>query len=193
MKERVQHITNIKESVLFKLDLKAQNFLIQAAENYLEYMQTYDKGLEIIKLQNVSKDIFGLCLQLEYRLKSIESLILRTPLGDFVLEKESEEHISIVAYDEKSKTLSLSMSENLCEELFKQRESLQLISDLKFLVQNVIHFYSQEYSLQLPTIPPSLKPNIDALQELQMPPHSEQLNALKGIFENPLCYIWGAE
>lgn len=192
MKERVQHITNIKESVLFKLDLKAQNFLIQAAENYLEYMQTYDKGLEIIKLQNVSKDIFGLCLQLEYRLKSIESLILRTPLGDFVLEKESEEHISIVAYDEKSKTLSLSMSENLCEELFKQRESLQLISDLKFLVQNVIHFYSQEYSLQLPTIPPSLKPNIDALQELQMPPHSEQLNALKGIFENPLCYIWGA-
>lgn len=192
MKERVQHITNIKESVLFKLDLKAQNFLIQVAENYLEYMQTYDKGFEIIKLQNVSKDIFGLCLQLEYKLKSIESLILRTPLGDFVLEKESEEGISIVAYDEKSKTLHLSMSENLCEELFKQRESLQLISDLKFLVQNVINFYSQEHSLQLPTIPPSLKPDIDALQELQMPPHLEQLNALKGIFENPLCYVWGA-
>ncbi|WP_297812957.1 AAA domain-containing protein [uncultured Helicobacter sp.] len=182
----MRRITNIKECALSSLIA----FLIQVAENYLEYMQTYDKGFEIIKIQNVSKDIFGMRLQLEYKLKSTENLILCTRLGEFVLEKESE--ISILSYDEKSKALSLTMSENLCNMLLKQKESLQLISDLKFLIQNVIHFYSQKHSLQLPTIPPPLKPDIDALKTLQTPPHLEQLNALKGIFEYPFCYIWGA-
>ncbi len=190
--ELVRHTINIKECALFSLNSHSKAFLIQAAENYLQYMQTYDKRFEVIKLQNISKDIFGLRLQLEYKLKSTETLILRTPLGEFTLEKESEENISILSYDEKSKVLSLNVEERLCEKLFKQKESLQLISDLKFLVQNVINFYLQDYSLQLPMIPPTLNPDIDALKELQIPPHLEQLNALKGIFKSPFCYVWGA-
>lgn len=188
----MRHTTNIKECALFSLNSHSRAFLIQAAENYLQYMQTYDKGFEIIKLQNISKDIFGLRLQLEYKLKSTETLILRTPLGEFALEKESDENIGILSYDEKSKALSLNVEERLCEKLFKQKESLQLISDLKFLVQNVIDFYLQDHSLQLPAIPPALNPDINALKELQIPPHSEQLNALKGIFKSPFCYVWGA-
>ena len=176
-------ITNIKEYALLNLTTQTQDFLVCAAENYLQYMQTYDKGLEIVKIRNISKDIFGLSLQLEYKLKSTESLILRTPTEEFILEKESEEAMSILSYDEKSKVLSLSMEERLCKKLFAQKESLQLISDLKFLVVNVMNFYLQEHTLKLPTIPPLLKPDIESLKDLPTPPHLEQLNALKGIFE----------
>ncbi|WP_416828976.1 AAA domain-containing protein [Helicobacter ganmani] len=185
-------ITNIKDYALLNLTTQTQDFLVCAAENYLQYMQTYDKGLEIVKIRNISKDIFGLSLQLEYKLKSTESLILRTPTEEFILEKESEEAMSILSYDEKSKVLSLSMEERLCKKLFAQKESLQLISDLKFLVVNVMNFYLQEHTLKLPTIPPLLKPDIESLKDLPTPPHLEQLNALKGIFESPFCYVWGA-
>ncbi|TLD85593.1 hypothetical protein LS69_008765 [Helicobacter sp. MIT 05-5294] len=194
MRERVRHTINIKECALFdlSLDSASKDFLIGAAENYLQYLQTHDKGFEIIKLQSITKDIFGLRLQLEYKLKSTESLILRTPLGEFALEKDSKEEIGILTYDERLKVLHLSVEEELCAKLFAYKESLQLISDLKFLVQNVINFYLQDYSLNFPAIPPILKPDINALKDLQTPPHQEQLNALFGIFKNPFCYIWGA-
>lgn len=50
-------ITNIKEYALLNLTTQTQDFLVCAAENYLQYMQTYDKGLEIVKIRNISKDI----------------------------------------------------------------------------------------------------------------------------------------
>ncbi len=192
MRVHVPHITNIKECALFSLNPTTKDFLIRASENYLQYLQTYDKGFEIIKIQSIEKDVFGLRLRLEYKLKSIESLILKTPLGEFVLDKESEQGINILAYDEHLKILHLSIEEDLCQKLFSQKESLRLVSDLKFLVQNVINFYLQDYPLCFPTIPPILKPDIDALRDLQTPPHLEQLNALKGIFDNSFCYVWGA-
>lgn len=165
-------------------------FLTDCAQNYLHYLIAFDKGYEIIKIRSIARDIFGLILQLESKLKSLESLLLRTSLGEYLLNN-TESEINISAYDERNKILYLNVESNLCETLFLKKDSIVLISDLRFLVQNVIDFYSQELPLSLPTNAPNLTPNIESLKDLEAPPHAEQLNALHGIFSSPFCYIWG--
>lgn len=165
-------------------------FLTDCAQNYLHYLIAFDKGYEIIKIRSIARDIFGLILQLESKLKSLESLLLRTSLGEYLLNN-TESEINISAYDERNKILYLNVESNLCETLFLKKDSIVLISDLRFLVQNVIDFYSQELPLSLPINAPNLTPNIESLKDLEAPPHAEQLNALHGIFSSPFCYIWG--
>ena len=165
-------------------------FLTDCAQNYLHYLIAFDKGYEIIKIRSIARDIFCLILQLESKLKSLESLLLRTSLGEYLLNN-TESEINISAYDERNKILYLNVESNLCETLFLKKDSIVLISDLRFLVQNVIDFYSQELPLSLPTNAPNLTPNIESLKDLEAPPHAEQLNALHGIFSSPFCYIWG--
>lgn len=164
-------------------------FLTDCAQNYLHYLIAFDKGYEIIKIRSIARDIFGLILQLESKLKSLESLLLRTSLGEYLLNN-TESEINISAYDERNKILYLNVESNLCETLFLKKDSIVLISDLRFLVQNVIDFYSQELPLSLPINAPNLTPNIESLKDLEAPPHAEQLNALHGIFSSPFCYIW---
>lgn len=165
-------------------------FLISAAENYLEYLTHTNKGYEVIKIQNITQNIFGFTLILESKLKILDSLILKTHLGDFPLTQNDSE-ISISAYDEKNKILYLNIESTLKNDLFKHKESLELISDLKFLVQNVLHFFLQDLPLNLPTQPSIIQPNISALTQLKIAPNNEQILALEGIFKNPFCYIWG--
>lgn len=165
-------------------------FLIDCAKNYLHYLTAFDKGYEIIKIDSITKDIFGLQLQLESKPKNLETLTLRTFYGEHPLNKEESE-ISITSYNEYTKILSLTMETALCDLLLSKKDSIILISDLRFLVQNVINFYSQELPLSLPQKTPSFLPNIDSLKNLKIPPHKEQLNALNGIFSHSFCYIWG--
>ncbi|TLD85139.1 hypothetical protein LS70_000885 [Helicobacter sp. MIT 11-5569] len=165
-------------------------FLQDSAQNYLQYIETFDKGHEKIKIRSINRDMFGLHLQLDSKLKSLESLALRSHLGEFLLEEDSEE-INISAYDDRTKTLYLNIESPLCNSLFNHKESLELISDLRFLIQNVINFYAQELPLKLPTTSPNFIPNIASLKDLPTPPNQEQLNALYGIFKQPFCYIWG--
>ncbi len=166
-------------------------FLRQIAENYLEYLTLTDKGYENIKIRSVSSDIFGLYLQLEYPLKSLESLFLRSPLGEFALNEE-ESSVQVGFYDEKARKLFLNIEHPLSTELFKYKDSLELISDLKFLVRNLINFYARELPLGLPSSLPTLTPDIEALNTLPTPPNAEQLQSLRGIFSSSFCYVWGA-
>ena len=164
-------------------------FLQNCAENYLQYLIASNQGYEILKIQTIHRDIFGFHLQLEAKLKSLESLILRSELGDFILQEDAE--ISILAYDEKTNALYLKIESELCDSLWLQKDSIKLISDLRFLVQNVIDFYTQEISLKLPTTSPDITPNFDILKDLPTQPNKEQLDALEGIFTHSFCYIWG--
>ena len=170
--------------------MESNAFLQEVAQNYLEYLTTSDKGIEKIKIRQIDKNIFGLQLQLDTKLKSVESLALRTAFGEFLLNDNTED-VSITAYDEKARMLYLNIESKLCDSIFKYKDSIALVSDLRFLVQNVIDFYAQDIPLALPTATPTLHPDIDALKELQPPPHEEQINALRGIFTYPFCYIWG--
>ncbi|MBX7490041.1 AAA domain-containing protein [Helicobacter turcicus] len=165
-------------------------FLFDCAQNYLQYLTAFDKGYEKVKIRSIKQDIFGLCVQLESKPKSLETLALRTNFEEYLLGDNKSE-ISISAYDERTKTLHLNVESNLRNTLFAQKDSIMLISDLRFLVQNIINFYSQEYPLSLPKNAPDFMPDIASLQDLPTPPHAEQLRALHGIFSNPFCYIWG--
>lgn len=170
--------------------MESNAFLQEVAQNYLQYLTASDKGIEKIKIRHIEKNMFGLQLQLDTKLKSVESLALRTAFGEFLLN-DSAKNINIAAYDEKTRTLYLNIESELCDSLFAHKDSIELVSDLRFLVQNVIDFYAQDIPLALPTTTPTLHPNIDDLRESQPPPHKEQLEALHGIFTSPFCYIWG--
>ena len=168
--------------------MESNAFLQEVAQNYLQYLTASDKGIEKIKIRHIEKNMFGLQLQLDTKLKSVESLALRTAFGEFLLN-DSAKNINIAAYDEKTRTLYLNIESELCDSLFAHKDSIELVSDLRFLVQNVIDFYAQDIPLALPTTTPTLHPNIDDLRESQPPPHKEQLEALHGIFTSPFCYI----
>ncbi|WP_299546603.1 AAA domain-containing protein [uncultured Helicobacter sp.] len=165
-------------------------FLTNCAKNYLQYLTQTDKGHEIIKIENITMDIFGLQLKLDSKLKSLEALVLRTSCGEYLLDNETSE-INIAAYDERAKILYLNVESNLRHLLFENRNSIALLSDLRFLVQNVINFYTGEPHLALPTKTPSFLPDITSLRQLKTQPSTEQLDALYGIFSKPFCYIWG--
>ncbi len=165
------------------------SFLCNVAQNYFDYLEKFDKGYESIKIKFITQNIFGIAIHLAYKLKSTENLALRTKLGDFVLDEKGE--ISISSYDENTKTIYLNVDSKLKDKIFKIKDSIELVADLKFLVKNVYDFFSQNHPLFLPQNKPELNPDIDNLKSLKIPPNKEQLEALKGIFNTPFCYIWG--
>lgn len=131
---------------------------------------------------------------MEKRIFSLEDLIFSFKNEEFSLE---ELGIEPLYYDENKKTLALAIPSPLKEEILQNKTELKLYSDLKFLILNLINFYSKNPSLSLPKNPPTLlsltelERHLQTLKDFQNPPNEEQLLAYKQIFTQELCYIWG--
>ena len=189
MREPVQLILNTKGFNLNSLTQDSYDFLIESAQNYYDYLVENNLGYDEIKIQSISKTIFGLQLTLYSKLFSLEGLVLRFLDEEFPISENLSIQTSF--YDEKHKILSLEIEESLKNQLFEKKNEIRLFSDLKFLVKNILNFYLSLKPLHFPTTLPRISPDIQALKDLENPPHQEQLEALEGIFSKSFCYVWG--
>lgn len=189
MREPVQLILNTKGFNLNSLTQDSYDFLIESAQNYYNYLVENNLGYNEIKIQSISKTIFGLQLTLKSELFSLEGLVLRFLDEEFPISENLSIQTSF--YDEKHKILSLEIEESLKNQLFEKKNEIGLFSDLKFLIKNILNFYLSLKPLHFPTTLPRISPDIQALKDLKNPPHQEQLEALEGIFSKSFCYVWG--
>lgn len=122
MREPVQLILNTKGFNLNSLTQDSYDFLIESAQNYYDYLVENNLGYDEIKIQSISKTIFGLQLTLYSKLFSLEGLVLRFLDEEFPISENLSIQTSF--YDEKHKILSLEIEESLKNQLFEKRMKL---------------------------------------------------------------------
>ena len=176
----MQLILNTKGFNLNSLTQDSYDFLIESAQNYYDYLVENNLGYDEIKIQSISKTIFGLQLTLYSKLFSLEGLVLRFLDEEFPISENLSIQTSF--YDEKHKILSLEIEESLKNQLFEKKNEIRLFSDLKFLVKNILNFYLSLKPLILQTTLHRISPDLLAFNDLENPHHQEQLEALEGIF-----------
>lgn len=90
--------------------------------------------------------------------------------------------VRIISYDDQQLFLEIFSHKKL---LKKDANKIFIVSDLKFLIQNVLQLLLKHENFTLPQKSPKLK--IQAPSYLNI----EQKQALEAIFSHPLCYVWG--
>lgn len=187
-----------------------QQYLIQGATSYLEYLENSNQGIEEISILNVRMTSYNtLLLGLERVLISTDFLQLH--IKDFIIDVDTIEEKS---FNELTKILKLCFQDLLLEKLVKHftqeadkdinihsilayllgdnyknqvPKYLRIFSDLKFLVKNIRDFCMQDsLHLKLPKQKPiPLKISLDSYI------NQEQKEAIKGIFTHSISYVWG--
>lgn len=191
-----------------------QQYLIQGATSYLEYLENSNKGIEEISILNVRINNYNtLLLGLERVLISTDFLQLH--IRDYIIDVDIIEEKN---FNEITKVLKLCFQDSLLQRFvdgFMQEldtESrhdinihsilaylldnnykkqvptyLRIFSDLKFLVRNIRDFCMQD-SLEL--MLPKQKP-IPLKIKLDSYINKEQKEAINGIFTHSISYVWG--
>ncbi|WP_051420683.1 AAA domain-containing protein [Helicobacter pametensis] len=155
--------------------------LVDSARVYYDYLETHGLGVEIIRTKSFHFEGQRLYIFLAQKLFSTDSLLLRCGGREFYVGDEDE--IVLISYDEQKHILLLEFM--IPTDLFKEFE---LLSDLKFLVKNVEHFFANA-NLTFPSqIPYKLCEQDIPLDRLS----HDQARALRSIFSSPLSYVWGA-
>ncbi|STQ86000.1 hypothetical protein LS73_002330 [Helicobacter muridarum] len=188
-------------------------YIIKSAQSYLTYLEDNNLGTEEIKIAKAtlhsinmldkhSKDIhkkYVLTLSLEQQIIAtdylqlyIDSLMIDL---DLIEEKNYNErtHTLDIIFDNSN--LQEETKEKFCKLLEDSNNILlhnnianhtKLFVDLKFLVKNILSFCCQELNLCLPNTRP-----LELKIKLESYINNEQKNAIEGIFNNPISYIWG--
>ncbi len=160
---------------------------IESASLYYDYLKNSKKGISESGVSGVSVSNSGeVTLILSSKLFSTDEIQLRIrgelyPPGSF-----------IVRFYDRLKNKLLLKPNRLLLSLFHEAipAEIAVISDLTFLVKRVRDWYEQhDRRLSLPSSPPSLSPDMPSLRSN---PSVEQSAAFYGIFQSPLCYVWGA-
>ncbi|MDE6978289.1 MAG: hypothetical protein K2O85_01820, partial [Helicobacter sp.] len=161
-------------------------FLGVAARMYYDFLEQTGRSLESIPI--FQKEIRGTIIRLQVpRTIFTESLLLQVGQGFYALDSDD----FAVQYDDKNGILTIETHAELVKS--GQKETIQLFSDLKFLVQAVIRFYASNrvqplfHHKRLQQIAAMLPHAIPYAQHLD----SYQNHALQLLFANPISYIWG--
>lgn len=191
-----------------------QQYLIQGATSYLEFLERENKGIEEIFILNVRiADYNTLLLGLDRVLISTDFLQLH--IKDFVIDVDIIEEKN---FNEITKILKLHFQDSILQRLvdkimqdeneysekdlniqtiltyllgdnYKKKvpTHLRIFSDLKFLVRNIRNFCMQDsLNLMLPKQKPiPLKIKLDSYI------NQEQKEAINGIFTHSISYVWG--
>ncbi|MGP1580986.1 MAG: hypothetical protein ACTTH5_08240, partial [Wolinella sp.] len=128
--------------------------LIQSAQLYYELLDSKGRGIERISITDKARTPSGITLKTP----------LRSWSGNLLLHSQGKtwevgsEEIEVGSYDEKRGIIKLLCDDELAT-LFMKDSSLELLSDMKFLVRNVERFYS-EYGdeIELPSAIPEAIP-----------------------------------
>ncbi len=173
-----------------------RDLCIKSCEKYYDYLSGNKKSIEEIEISRKSK--------IENS-DSLWELLLGGRIFNFdavkIFNKRhqelySDKHFSVESYDADTNRLVIELKESL--ETFKDTNAqyLLIISDLKFLVENVKNWYvTKGNSLKLPLVSndneeSSDKREIKFLTEFDQP-DVFQTKAIENALTNKLSYIWG--
>lgn len=127
-------------------------------------------------------------LKLRYPLFSTDALVL------VIDGKEYPDGVKFLGWNEESLYLIVKTEDHIRDHLHRaSADQVFLISDMSFLVKRIGDWYASPvypYRISLPSSASTVKPPVP--ENFREPPSEEQRNALNGIFEHPLTYIWGA-
>ncbi len=161
------HLYNYND-LLFHFE---QNLL---TKDYLQlHINDYLIDLDLIEKKEINEKTHT--LRIKFNDKELEKII-----NDIKSKNDMQTKIDIDSIDKK----------NILQYLINNINSssnLKIYVDLKFLVKNIQELCSQDFiSINLPTKKP-----LPLKIELQEYINKEQKEAIKGIFSNPISYIWG--
>lgn len=160
---------------------------------YYNYLDQNDRGLQRIGVYSITrlpKAIFQ--LKINGNLFDTEAIFFRLKTND---KRLNTTDIKVVSYDKIGKTLLLRPEEaylSLFEKL--NATDLEIISDLKFLVERIRIWYEKNGGkIQFPSNYSKLKGSVSQICFFEdMQPSINQRKAIQTIFDAPLSYIWGA-
>jgi ferritin-like metal-binding protein YciE len=166
---------------------------INSSQVLYQYLVDNNSGEQLISVRAITKKNKEV-----YKL-SISKKLFNQDAVFFHLLDENErlgtEIIKIVQYDRDKNTLIIKVPEELQQRFSKfNNNDIRLISDLKFLVQQVEKWYENNGSeVHLPTKKSILSNAINDITYFKdANPSINQKKAIAGILTNPFTYIWGA-
>lgn len=166
---------------------------INGTQAYYDYLDKNDKGLQRIGTRSIvalPRALFQ--VKITGHLFDTEAIFFRFKTNN---KKLNTSQVQVVSYDKNSKTLILRPEEKY-HDWFEDLKAvdLEIISDLKFLVERVRVWYEKNGgAILLPSKASPLKNTLSQMEFFEdMLPSENQKKAIQTIFEAPFSYIWGA-
>ena len=172
-----------------------------SAELYYEYIKDNDAGKSIIPASSkVTRDGHYFRIEINGKMRNLEDSYIRIddPSVDdcfYMKDAKKEKYIAheflkICEYDELDKTIVIEATGDFAK-IFNDiaPERIEFVSDLSFLVKNVMLWYKTNYDRLKLSSPPEIKK-----EEIFHRSYAsvEQIAATNAAFENPYTYVWGA-
>ncbi len=168
---------------------------INSCKIYYQYLADNNKGRSIIRINRISKipntkDLFK--LELLGKIFDTDAITFYHT----ILDKEFDTTIiKIKEYDYDNNVIIIKQSQEIPFDFeIVKTEQIQIISDLKYLVERVrVFFENNGERLKVPDRINGKNITIkDFIFLTNHTPNIDQQNALLNIFHNPFSYIWGA-
>lgn len=167
---------------------------IESARKYYSFLESKELGIEtvdVLQITRIKDNINLYSLRLNKKLFDIEAIRL---VNIFEKKEYNENEIEFKRYDIDSNLLILKVKN---EELELQNipiNRLKVISDLKFLVENVKKWFEVNSILGVPPKSSCIDYNYqkyEVYNNLLAIPNEQQIRAINLIFNKPFTYIWG--
>lgn len=172
-----------------------QRFCINGTEAYLDFLEENNRGLQKIGVMN--KDTVPEMLRPTFKLTLSERLfdpdsiaIEICPPGQIY----GPDYFKVAEYDADAKTLIVEVVNPAMPLDVARIQGLRVISDLRFLVRNVMQWYSANgRGLRCPEKAPeeAEAPATDEQEQTHVRLESCQQEAVKTCLNSPLTYVWG--
>lgn len=166
------------------------NLCIDSATRYYNYLKDNNLGLDRIEIVDKNKIIDSnslWVLKLAGRVFNSDVLIIKNLSNNTTYDRN---HFSIESYSVETNRLVIRVNDTMTGFAETPANQLILISDLKFLVENVRTWYvNNGPMLNLPIV----NENAISYQELELDetPNEHQISAIETCLNEPFCYIWG--
>lgn len=161
-----------------------KNIAIDGSVRYYDYLKQYSKGLDKITVNKVEFVDNFVCLYTNSAVHYPDKVEIE--ICGTVYDRND---IRVIEFDSDENTVLIMPKINL-KPLFYQVETkdIKVVSDLKYVVENVISWYENADSLlTLPDTAPQLDFELEYGSNLS----ESQREMVKGVFDNPFTFIWG--
>lgn len=164
-----------------------QEVAIESAQRYYQFLSDEGKGIMICRVIKREIDDGNIYLFLDGKLPYPEFVNVRIYNTVY-----TQAQIYCLEYDGKKRVLKVRPAEEIRSTIINAPlEYVAVISDLRFLVERVRHWYMcYGTNLQLPCVVPQISNMI--LPKLRDEPSEDQLQAISGALSSSFSYIWGA-
>ncbi len=169
------------------------NKLISGCKKYYQHLEEMQKffptkyGTNVNAVLNVSGSTTPNVFEL-----TVAQKIINPDMCAVYVDHQKCDHISIRQCNFRSgrKSVLIEVNEPFLEEfIYISPNRLEIISDMKFLIEALGNFYTTH---KLNLLPPSPCTLLELPQGLITPMSEEQREAYHGVFAHPVSYVWGA-